>query len=254
MDQRHRGHVVTLLTTTLVFIVAALVALVYREPAHAPAKPRLFNRHAVATMLPHQKGESTRRDADGAGGPEQEQYENRAFPGMHISVDRREQAEHAFESVSGREHGKWHAWEEVGPTTPLVAGEATYTGRATTDSGRVTALALSARCRDDECILLVGAAGGGVWRTGNALAAKPAAASGRTQSDQLLSIRRIRPAGRCTSGLASRMGQATLKPVSVCTDRTTAADRGRSCRAASRRRQAGRLALSRSIRRIEIIS
>jgi hypothetical protein len=174
MDQSRRGHVVTLSTTTLVFIVAALVALVYREPERAPAKPRLFNRHSVATMLPHQKGESARRDADGAGGPEQEQYENRAFPGTHISVDRREQAEHAFESVSGREHGKWHAWEEVGPTTPLVAGEATYTGRATTDSGRVTALALSARCRDDECILFVGAAGGGVWRTGNALAAKPA--------------------------------------------------------------------------------
>jgi len=45
----------------------------------------------------------------------------------------------------------------VGPITPTVAGEATYTGRPTTDSGRVTALALSPRCGGEDCLLLVGA-------------------------------------------------------------------------------------------------
>ena len=60
-----------------------------------------------------------------------------------------------------------------GPRTPIVPAEVTYTGRATIDSGRVTALAINPNCVPGNCRLWVGAAGGGVWRTGDALAQTP---------------------------------------------------------------------------------
>ena len=74
--------------------------------------------------------------------------DNRAFPADQISSIRREEGRNAFDQVSRREHGKRHGWEEVGPFTPRVAAEATYTGRETDNSGRVTSLAISAALRE----------------------------------------------------------------------------------------------------------
>jgi hypothetical protein len=72
------------------------------------------------------------------------------------------------------------AWQPLGPVTPNVSGEAsqffdldTQTGPATLESGRVTALAIDPNCNSTTCRLWVAAAGGGIWRTENALDAKP---------------------------------------------------------------------------------
>jgi hypothetical protein len=138
-------------------------------PRTAVKKGRPFNRHAVPAMLPHKTGEAPRVDMDHVSGPAQEQYDNRAFPALHISSTRRDRALEAFTSVSRRPDGKHRGWEEVGPFTPTVAAEATYTGRSTTVSGRVTALAVGPRCERGDCALLVGAANGGIWKTTNAL-------------------------------------------------------------------------------------
>ncbi|MDP9090710.1 MAG: hypothetical protein M3O26_18480 [Pseudomonadota bacterium] len=65
-------------------------------------------------------------------------------------------------------------WRELGPFVPNVPGEVTYTGQPTTDSGRIASIALSPQCRSGEdCLVFVGAAGGGVWRSENALDAHP---------------------------------------------------------------------------------
>ncbi len=63
--------------------------------------------------------------------------------------------------------------------TPLVAKEATQTydpktdvGTPTTNSGRVTAIAVDPACSATSCRVWVGAGDGGVWRTSDALAAK----------------------------------------------------------------------------------
>jgi len=67
-----------------------------------------------------------------------------------------------------------NGWEEVGPTIPFVVDAATYTGRPTTNSGRVTALVVPPVCRKDDCkTLFAGSAGGGIWVTDNALADVP---------------------------------------------------------------------------------
>ena len=118
-------------------------------------------------------GEAPRADREHSAGIEQERYDNRAFPADQISSIRREEGRNAFDQVSRREHGKRHGWEEVGPFTPRVAAEATYTGRETDNSGRVTSLAISSRCEKHDCTLLVGAAGGGIWRTDGALDDSP---------------------------------------------------------------------------------
>jgi hypothetical protein len=67
------------------------------------------------------------------------------------------------------------SWAEAGPVTPTVPARVTYTGRATTNSGRVTAMAIDPNCGKPGkgCRVWVGAAGGGVWRTDNALATTP---------------------------------------------------------------------------------
>ena len=64
--------------------------------------------------------------------------------------------------------------------TPNVAGEAsqffdpvTQQGPPTQESGRVTAIAIDPACEPGDCRLWVAAAGGGIWRTDDALALHP---------------------------------------------------------------------------------
>jgi len=106
-------------------------------------------------------------------GPNQEQYDNRAFPQTYIAAQQQLAAYLAFQSIGKLPGGKKTNWQELGPINPLVAGPWTYTGRTTTDSGRVTALALSPQCHGNDCKIFVAAAGGGVWQADNALAQQP---------------------------------------------------------------------------------
>ncbi len=156
----------------LMFATVVTVIVALRQPSATP-KSRPFNRHAVGELASRRVGEAPRADREHSAGIEQERYDNRAYPAEQISSTRREAGRGAFDEVSRRQHGKRHGWEEVGPFTPRVAAEATYTGRATANSGRVTALAISPRCDTHDCTLLVGAAGGGIWKTDAALDASP---------------------------------------------------------------------------------
>ena len=49
-------------------------------------------------------------------------------------------------------------WDFLGPTTGSVVGLATFTGRPTVVSGRITGLAISPSCNADSCPLFVAAA------------------------------------------------------------------------------------------------
>ncbi len=67
----------------------------------------------------------------------------------------------------------FHTWQEIGPTTTNEPDVVTFTGHPTTISGRVTALAIANSCTDQHCRVWVGAAGGGIWKTNNALSTTP---------------------------------------------------------------------------------
>ncbi len=65
-------------------------------------------------------------------------------------------------------------WEEVGPFTLDVATEATQNAGLPTEwSGRQTAIEIDPKCNTRDCRIYIGAAGGGVWRTDDALDRNP---------------------------------------------------------------------------------
>ena len=64
-------------------------------------------------------------------------------------------------------------WQLIGPSIPDVPDILTFTGTEYVTSGRITALGIAATCTVGNCRLYVGAAGGGVWRTDNALSNSP---------------------------------------------------------------------------------
>jgi hypothetical protein len=61
----------------------------------------------------------------------------------------------------------------IGPSIADVPDILTFTGTEYVTSGRITALGIAATCTVSNCRLYVGAAGGGVWRTDNALSNTP---------------------------------------------------------------------------------
>jgi len=136
----------------------------------------------VTLMLPPRASAQTapqavrhENDADSTFGdrPEREQYDNRSFPESDVAPAQQAAALKAFLSLSQLQPGTGASWRGIGPTIPFVVGSSTYTGRPTYVSGRVTSLALSPKCHAEGCRLFVGAAGGGVWTTRNALASQP---------------------------------------------------------------------------------
>ena len=120
-----------------------------------------------------------------------EQYLNRAYPNTTIALEQVVKARNAFGAVKklGDVHGSGTSasssaaankpsgggsgWQLIGPTVGVVPGPVTYTGRQSIDSGRVTSLAIASACVPGNCRLYVGAAGGGVWVTNDALAVPP---------------------------------------------------------------------------------
>jgi hypothetical protein len=133
-----------------------------------------------------------------------EEYSKRAYPAIGISLDqtmnaiigvRRAMATSGSAATPTPAPGKgkptkktamkskksppeaprFNTWSFIGPNTAPFPSILTFSGASTVTSGRITALALdtASGCTAGFCRLWVGAAGGGVWRTTNALAATP---------------------------------------------------------------------------------
>jgi hypothetical protein len=65
-------------------------------------------------------------------------------------------------------------WKPIGPFVGTVPGPVTYTGAASSVSGRVATILVTPNCHlGDECTVYVGPAGGGVWRSDDALSTTP---------------------------------------------------------------------------------
>ena len=140
------------------------------------ASTHLFNQHAVEEAFAQEPG--TNGGEGTISGPAQEQYDNRAYPATYIQPAQQQNAAQSFVAVKKLPGGKKSNWREVGPIEPLVDALATYTGRPTYNSGRITSLALSPACQangkgNGDCTLFVGSAGGGVWRGRNGLSPNP---------------------------------------------------------------------------------
>lgn len=128
--------------------------------------PHLNSRSVgAATMVEklHGGGESTH-------GPAQEQYENRAYPATDISSTQTTVARNTFASKPRK---TTLGFAQVGPDGQLVPAQVTYTGVASNVGGRTNAVLPLAGCTPSACTVLIGTAGGGVWRSTNATAKTP---------------------------------------------------------------------------------
>ncbi|HEU4942286.1 MAG TPA: hypothetical protein VFT18_03415 [Gaiellaceae bacterium] len=108
-------------------------------------------------------------------GVAEEAYEDLAYPHTTVGVAQLQRALSAMKRLDSTGAAlAAGAWEEVGPFTMNVAQEATQNnGQPTQWSGRMTAIAVDPTCTASVCRLYIGAAGGGVWRTDNALVSQP---------------------------------------------------------------------------------
>ena len=131
----------------------------------------------AASVAPAKK--PSRADAlsdEGFGKPDRYRAEATAFPNETVEPPQSEGARSAWKQLDRDRHDEERDWRLISPSTNTVDALATYTGRATTVAGRVTALALTPGCGKkggDECVLLMGAAGGGVWRAEEPFEGKP---------------------------------------------------------------------------------
>jgi hypothetical protein len=110
-------------------------------------------------------------------GRNQEAYDNRAYPKKWIAADQQLAAANAANAIANLAPAITTAWQALGPNgvpaDAFVAGESTGATAGTIYSGRATAIAVSPTCKQSGCTVFIGAAGGGVWKTTNALAATP---------------------------------------------------------------------------------
>src|SRR4051794_3296803 len=168
------------LATVLVAVAAVLIVHAIREHEEGeesespyafirehPSQARRLPIAVVREKLEH--GKEAQREK--ISGPAQAQVDERAFPRDVVTAAQASTARNAFLDQSPA--GLADSFAEVGPFVPNVPREVTYTGAPTTNSGRVTALAVDPNCGlpGRGCRALMTAAGGGIWRTGDALAA-----------------------------------------------------------------------------------
>ena len=115
---------------------------------------------------------------DQEGGPLQaalEDYAHRAYPAKDVPMSATLNAVAGFRhvqrmSMNRRAAGKPSGnWQLIGPDKANVPDILTFSGTQYFASGRVTALAIDPSCSNRRCTVWVGAAGGGIWRTDNAL-------------------------------------------------------------------------------------
>jgi hypothetical protein len=100
-----------------------------------------------------------------------EDYAHRAYPAKDVPMWATQNAIASFTQVKAMsvERPSVGAWQLIGPSKSDAPDILTFSGAEYFTSGRVTALAIDPSCNRHRCRVWVGAAGGGVWRTNNAL-------------------------------------------------------------------------------------
>lgn len=116
-----------------------------------------------------------------------------AYPAAAISPATAARAENTFDAIAaqgGNSQGNGPQWKQVGPTQNATQpGVTAFSGATNNTASRITALVVSPDCgkgnngngqgndngqdNGNTCRVWVGASGGGIWRTDNALAGNP---------------------------------------------------------------------------------
>ncbi len=160
---------------------AAAMAFVAVKPSGPLSWAKSDNKNAINKFSQNRaelfRSKMTLPGPEREGGPvsaAEEDYAKRAFPATDIPFALRRNAHAAWTSVRGRSGREGAnalgAWTLAGPSISNAPDILTFSGAAYTTSGRITALAVDPSCSTRRCRVWAAAAGGGVWRTTNALA------------------------------------------------------------------------------------
>jgi hypothetical protein len=177
--------VVTALIGATVALVASLASDVPASKREWPARtfedgmPRALNAHLarLKQALPGAGG-----NAEGPDAAAEEAFLQRAYPDDTISIAQMDAARAAFAAAQGRPFprgkGRPGTWISVGPSEALYPltpfrSSFSYVPNRYDAGGRTTAIAIADTCVPGDCRLYVTPAGGGVWRTKNALTGQP---------------------------------------------------------------------------------
>ena len=118
----------------------------------------------------------------GGGGAAEEDFMAMAYPDTDIPLERLTEARAAAARIAGKNFptgkGRPGTWVTVGPSNALYPATMFrnsfgYVPNDYVAGGRATAVAIDPNCAPGNCRLWIYAAGGGVWRTKNALSGQP---------------------------------------------------------------------------------
>jgi hypothetical protein len=161
-------------------LAAAAVALVAVRRPHAPRTqtpfPVVLKKVDPDRIKPGKNAETAiganeYRGSDST--PGIEAYLQRAYPAQEVSMQSTIGAQNAWAALqAGGSSGG--AWQLIGPSQATYPGVLNLLGdgKEFIAAGRVTAMAMGT-CGRNACPLYVGAAGGGIWRTKDALVTTP---------------------------------------------------------------------------------
>ncbi len=160
----------------IVVAVVALAAGLTLALATTAGPSRSSKSHTFASKLSSQEVVGNRGEPDGAESPDtaaQEKYAAEAYPASGIPLRATLNAQAAFRAVKARGVGRGKnqpgQWTLAGPSHADFPDVLTFSGAPYTTSGRITALAVDPACSHARCRVWAAAAGGGIWRTDNAL-------------------------------------------------------------------------------------
>ena len=180
MTRRRRqalGFVVVALLATSALVAAVTLSGTTTAAPAGGELPSAFSAHlGDLRAAPHSLN---------PGGPssfEEEQDLARAYPAASVQHAWIAAAREGWKSTKGRPFasgkGRKGEWVSVGPSSALYPlsefrTRTDYVAGEYVAGGRITSLAIAPSCQPGHCRLWAGAAGGGVWRTDNALAGTP---------------------------------------------------------------------------------
>jgi len=123
--------------------------------------------YGVAARSEMSDKDGTVEDPDAA---EEEAYQDRAYPAPYVPFQLTVNAQTSWTKLKSQKNKNTvGTWTLAGPSTANFPAILTFSGATYTTSGRITALAIAPNCSTNGCRLWVAAAGGGIWRTDNAL-------------------------------------------------------------------------------------
>src|SRR5262245_7021409 len=158
-----------------VIVVAGIgLAIVNRGGSSGPTALHTVPGKRGPEYVAGERGEPGGEDEEEAKGGEDpaayadEQNAARAYPADDIPFTATLNAVQAWSQKKSGKNSPGQ-WTLAGPSTANYPGVLSFTGADYTASGRVTALAVGPTCTNSNCRVWVGAAGGRVFRTDNAL-------------------------------------------------------------------------------------